>query len=381
MGDHRLITQSDLAEDIDWSRAEARSQEPQTGLDTDSNVFWMSLSALDFVGIVDVATRTLEAHGWETNLENILSALESMRLGRRALVRDGSAGQRPVVKSFDRVLTLSLPSRKHSGKLLSMLYALVSGSEEPGALRGSRDINEHPAVKALQKRLAEKDEEIEVLRARERKHRTAPSGSGLSSSNAAQAPAVLGLSAELGVLNVQVRSVDWEQGLVFFRGDRRSYSLGFAAMTHLPEVGSTAIGLVDGGVLRGIIPVGVGWHAISYVQAKVMAFSAGFVKVVLPGRAEATVPLFSDDSQKADAPKRHDRVVVGVAAGRVVMVCSSPMQLASLSAERRIELKMHEWQRDLLALREAEENQEGTLAREVVLSPSAAADKVKRKVG
>jgi hypothetical protein len=372
MSDLRLVTQADAASDLDWSRAEERSLGETTGLDPDSQTFWIRLSDLDFVGLSGLVTKSLEAHGWEANLENILLAMDSLRIGRRVRLRPVTSGQKQRAMAFERVVSLSLPNKGQSSPLLSMLYALVSGSEAPARQLASRDINDHPAVKALQARLAALEEENASLRRRSRQRLNEAQE---TASVVQQARSdISGLSAELGVVSLQVRSVDIERAVVTFRGDGRAFELGIEQLTHLPDPGAMGIGLREGGALVGVLPMGTGWRLLDYVQATVLATLPNRLKLRLPGRTEVVVPFMRRDGSSQAQPRRHDKVVAVMAGQQgLALWTGSPVALAAVLRERQLRLAMLEHEHRLLAILDSEAG-DGRFDDKSPLPPGSAQD-------
>ena len=353
MADMTLVRTSADAAEIDWSRADERAIGEKTGVDPASQAFWIRLSDLDFVSLTEMALRGLEAHGWETNLENVLYAIETMTIGRMARLRDGKDGDKSRAVSYERVVSLMLPRKGQSGNLLSMLYALVSGSEAPAPPRTPEDINDHPAVKALQARIAFQESQLALMRAKELGASKKREEVAAVVDDAARG--VSGLSAELGIVTLQARSVDSVNQVVAFRAERRSYELSFDSLTHIPEAGASAIGLTEGAALKGVIPFGLGWHEISYVHGRILAHASGRIKVALPGRTEWVVPA-SGASAAQRSLRRHDEVVVAVASGRVVRICARPQAQDLLALERRLRLGALESGEQLMRIREIEES-------------------------
>jgi hypothetical protein len=341
MTDIELVATPEQAGEIDFARSREIVVGEPSGLEESSKVFWLKLSELDFVSLSDFVCRSLEANGWEANLENILQSLESLRIGRRVQLK-GSPGSKKA-QGFERVLCFRLPRRGQSGKLLTMLYALVTGSEAAvGRSALELDVNEHPVVKALQERILQLEEALQ-----------AQAGSrGLPKVSSEKVRAVadgfaappLALSAALGAKTFQVKSLDFTRLVATFRCDGRNYDLAFADLQALPEVGASAVGLLEDSRLLGVLPIGRGWHKIRHVTGRVMAVSKGMAKLSLPGRSEVVVPLMQGvgEDSISPAPKRHDPVVVLMANERALCLSTDHGALERLSSERKHVLKVLE---------------------------------------
>jgi hypothetical protein len=360
-----LILNTEQAAAIEWRKAKPTQVGEATGRDDSSGAFWARTDGLEYLPFVDIVERSLEAHGWETNIENLLFSLESARIARRALIQsngtmgtEGSEDKRAI--SFENVFAMDLPQRGRSGKLLKRLYALVSGSPN-GSIAGpsSTDIDKHPAMQMMKSSIAELEAEVTQLRAE--RSALIEKSKARERDNAVHLmqPAI---RAEGGVevRHLEVRSVDTERRVVGFRGSERSYELPFAALPKYPAIGSRALGLIESRKVTGILPTGTDWTEFCLVQGWILATNKSGIKFRIRGRKEFLMPLTDDSPQFLRLLRRSDEVVVKMAGDQTIEICASneDLQRDANLRERLFQLRAEELGHQSFVRRQRQEESE-----------------------
>jgi hypothetical protein len=363
-----LILTTEQAAAIEWRKAKSIQFGEATGRDELSGAFWARTDGLEYLPFVDIVERSLEAHGWETNIENLLFSLESARIARRALIQStgtsgnvgaaGSEGKRAV--TFENVFAMDLPQRGRSGKLLKRLYALVSGAPNGSiAAPGSTDIDKHPAMQMMKSTISELEAEVSQLRAE--RSALIEKSKARDRENAVQLmqPAI---RAEGGVeiRHLEVRSIDTERRIVGFRGSERSFELPFAALPKYPVIGSRALGVIESRKVTGILPTGADWVEFSLVPGWILAANKTCIKYRIRGRREFLLPLTEDSPQFLRLLRRSDEIVVKMAGDQSVDICASSekfQQDANLR-ERLFQLRTEELGHQSFVRRQRQEESE-----------------------
>jgi hypothetical protein len=284
MPDEALIQSREEFEALDWKHAKVGAFDRNFGEDREAGVFWGVLSELEFRRLHQVVEKSLEANGFETNLENILSALETLRLGRMARTQNAKLG--PSVRQYQPVLCFELPRRGKSGELLSKLYGLIEslkqGAQVPVRHGQSPRESQIKAQELADNLRTERDElakelaavraELEALRAVQLTHRLGDQG-----------PKAIGVShsrAETARLeSAQVRSVDPSAARIVVRIGRRDFDVGYENLVQFPEPGAWSLALVTQGRIEALVPLGTGWRPMSYVVVTVLAATDQALKV------------------------------------------------------------------------------------------------------
>lgn len=333
-----VIISADESAAIDWRRAKPRAFGQGTGVSRNQSLFWARLADLEYIPLLDVVEKALEAHGWELNLENLLFALGTARVGRKS--QGVSKGDRLQPVAYEPVYTFELPQKGRSGRLLRMLYAALEPNKKPKKLaqdEGARLRSEQKLIEEM----AQLKQEAKHLRAENHWLRESIASANSQVAKLLQ-EAVSSFGADavpldraarearkldksdapqlnLGVLHV--REIDFDQRVVRLRGEGRSLESSFDELLLFPQKGCQAVGVFENKVLVRLVPIGLGWIPYSFQAAKVLASSGRTAKFETGGRFEFILESDALALGRSSRLRRGDVVVCRFAEGRPVGVC------------------------------------------------------------
>lgn len=325
MKEIELILNGDEAAAIEWRKAKSAQVGEASGRDTVTGAFWARTDGLEFLPFVEIVERSLEAHGWETNIENLLFSLESARLARRALIQ--SSGTASTLEkralTFENVFAMDLPQRGRSGKLLKRLYALVSGAPNSSVTPpGSLEIDKHPAVQMMKQQMIDLETELEQLR-RERVALVERAKTREQEKLLPLLKPAIHAEGGLEVRHLEVRSIDTERRVIGFKSSDRNFELGYALLPKFPNIGARALGALESRKLTGILPTGSDWTEISLVPGRVLAVNNSLIKFTLRGRREFRLQINDDSPAYLRRLRRSDDIVVKIAGDQALDICPS----------------------------------------------------------
>lgn len=301
MSQEILVRSREDFEEINWSRARIVSFGQSFGEEAESGTFWGSLEGLEFRQLDQFVESALDANGFEANLENLLYALETLRLGRRARVQSGKAHL--GVRQYQPVLCFDWPRRGRSGALLARLYGLIesvkegtrsatsSGVAQQNSMRERLERETQRAetlqkeTKRLSQALAEAQAELRALKAAHLAHLGAGPGRALATDERRKESTRLE--------SAQVRIVDRARSKVVVRIGRRDFDVDFHDLVRFPQEGAWSLALLTRGRVEALVPVGDGWIPFRYVVVEVLAVAEQSLKVRSQAGSEWTVSFES----------------------------------------------------------------------------------------
>ncbi len=148
-------TVTDSAECPDITGASPVNGTNELGAEDDASTIYATFDRIRFKSLFDSVNEILVAHGFVTNIENVLAALDYFKFGIRAEIHASSSTLGSVrIRNFSDCIQFKLPEKRRSGPILKLFYEEV-GAYEAEILRLSGSAEKKPA---------EKDQEIRGLR-------------------------------------------------------------------------------------------------------------------------------------------------------------------------------------------------------------------------
>lgn len=154
--------------ETDFSRASLNDSLSAVDYDQENKFFYITIDKVLFTNPVSTIRTVLDAHGYTTNLENILSCLDSFVFAAHARLPSGDAAGEGVARVNDYLpcVRFELPQRNKVGSLLQSFYDEIARFEarvgDDKALPWSPDPDVH-RLKTLRAELEELKEENREL--------------------------------------------------------------------------------------------------------------------------------------------------------------------------------------------------------------------------
>lgn len=293
---NELIYSPKMLEERDFQRAKEVAADDLAGHDSASDRLYFSVPGVEFRDFPQLVTGTLEKSGFEPNLENILGALETLRVSR--LVLDQRSGGR--VRRFSRVVSFRLPKKGQAGVLLGSLYALLDSLSLDGLKDQDRRKRVHADAqeeKGDQRELRKLQEENLSLRSQIARLRDQVSAMGEKQALNGLQRGLAELKAESQTLKklegyqleiLETSQIRQTSGVVELRKGRRRYDYPLSRLSHFPREGAWGVALLEGGTIVRLMPFGPGWEPFSLAPAVVLASSRKSVKVRIQGSGVGT---------------------------------------------------------------------------------------------
>jgi hypothetical protein len=237
-----LKTVTDPAESPDITGASPINGANELGAEGDAATIFATVDRIRFKSLYEAVNEVLVAHGFVSNIENLLAALDYFKFGIRAeLPSDVTSLASIKVRSFSDCIQFKLPEKRRSGPMLKMFYEEV-GAYEAEILRLSGSADKKPA---------EKDQEIRGLR--QQVERLREQNDELSKSK----EELIGLIQELehyrskasktieeqnllppNIKAGKVREISLEENRVVVKTGRASMVLALGTLNSFPSIGS-----------------------------------------------------------------------------------------------------------------------------------------------
>lgn len=298
-------------ESIDVSAATWDQSLSQVVVDESTGELCASIDRMLFESPTEIGVRFLEPHGFNLNLENLLACLDSMRVGVVAKV---NGSKRPdgklTAKKIAPAMYMRLPVRTAKGPLLSRFYEEISKYEaeltrlqqyEAQSRRAMqaavKDESGRAAVLQLQRDNEMLRDEVERLSRKVGQLTAAIESVPIHSHQSTLPP---------GVRLSTVRQIKEQDNLVFINGESGQYSFPLSRLNGIPTVGSRALAMHEGGVVRGVWVFDPAPRPFQWNLAEVLFSDGGRIKVRTVDRTE----LILEASERADAVRRGDQILL-----------------------------------------------------------------------
>jgi hypothetical protein len=290
------------AKDVDISHATLDASLAKVWVDDSAGEIAVSLERVLFDGMIDVAARYLEPHGFSLNLENILAMVDSMRIGVFATVATKPAiDGRSTAKKLMPNLFMHLPRKKMVGPLLQKFYDEIGRYEHELARLQEVETKSKKAMSA-----AIKDESgrktIEILQAENTSLREELANMSRKLARADDALRMVPVGdgdnqLPVGLRSCVVRGVRPAEGVVMLKTGETQFSVPLKTLTGLPVINARALSFYESGVLQSTWVFDPKPEAFSTLLAEVVAVDGRRVKMRFTDRREQIVTLTVGESQ------------------------------------------------------------------------------------
>ncbi|VUD59174.1 hypothetical protein TDB9533_02609 [Thalassocella blandensis] len=148
--------------EIDLSKASMNKNLSVVDFDTQSNQFYISMDKVLFTNPVATIEKILDAHGFVTNLENILSCFDSCLFSIHAKGVEKSSDEKTTLKVNDYIpcMSFELPQKHKVGRLLQSFYEEIAKYDTGES--GTADLTQ---VLSKDAKISSLTREVENLRA------------------------------------------------------------------------------------------------------------------------------------------------------------------------------------------------------------------------
>lgn len=289
------------AKDVDISHATIDGSLAKVWVDDSLGELAVSLERVLFDGMIDVAARYLEPHGFSLNLENLLAMVDSMRIGVFAAVSAKPAiDGRATAKKLMPNLFMHLPRKKTVGPLLQKFYDEIGRYETELARLQEVETKSKKAMSA-----AIKDDSgrktVEILQAENTSLREELANMSRKLARADDALRMIPSGDSdnqlpVGLRSCVVRSVRPAEGVVMLKSGDSQFSVPLKILSGLPVINARALSFYESGVLKSAWVFDPKPEAFSTLLAEVIAVDGRRVKMRFTNRREQIVTLMVGES-------------------------------------------------------------------------------------
>jgi hypothetical protein len=289
------------AKDVDISHATLDGSLAKVWVDDAVGELAVSLERVLFDGLLDVAARYLEPHGFSLNLENLLAMVDSMRIGVFASVSSKKAVDgRFVAKKIMPNIFMHLPRKKTVGPLLQKFYDEVGRYESELARLQEVEAKSKKVMNA-----AIKDESgrktAEILLQENTNMRDELTNMSRKLARAEEqlraAPGVQGdHQLPVGVRSCVVRGVRVSESVVMFKVGDAQFSVPLKSLSGVPAINARGLSFYESGVLKSVWVFDPKPEAFSTLLAEVVAVDGRRAKLRFRDRREQIVTMAVGES-------------------------------------------------------------------------------------
>lgn len=332
-------------ESVDVSAASWDQSLSQVIVDESTGELCASIDRMIFESPTEIGVRFLEPHGFNLNLENLLACLDSMRVGVIAKVTGSKrADGKENAKKIAPAMYMRLPVRTAKGPLLSRFYEEISKYEaeltrlqqyEAQSRRAMqaavKDDSGRAAVLQLQRDNELLREEVERLSRKVGQLTAAIESVPIHSAQSTLPP---------GVRLSTVRQVKEQDNLVFINGESGQYTFPLSRLNGTPNVGSRALALHEGGVVRSVWVFDPTPRPFQWNLAEVLFSDGGRIKVRTIDRSELVL-----ETKDQQAVARGDQILLQTSGDTVIawhnFVSTRNSEIANQVYEEQTKLNVH----------------------------------------
>ena len=284
------------AKDVDISHATIDSSLAKVWVDDSVGELAVSLERVLFDGMLDVAARYLEPHGFSLNLENLLAMVDSMRIGVFATVSSKQAiDGRSIAKKLMPNLFMHLPRKKTVGPLLQKFYDEIGRYEtELARLQEVETKSKKAMSSAIKDESGRKTAEILVQENTVLREELAKLSRKLARAEDAlrSVPSPDGDNQlPVGVRSCVVRGVRPSEGVVMLKTGDAQFSVPLKTLPGIPIINARALSFYEGGVLKSVWVFDPKTDAFSTLLAEVIAVDGRRAKLRFADRREQIVTM------------------------------------------------------------------------------------------
>ena len=226
------------------------------GRDEDQHVVYLTVDRVSYLPTPELVDKVLHANGYALNLENILAAIDELRVGYRVRpsLRTELNGT-VVARSFIPALTLKLPAKNRVGPLLQKFYAEVESYQtELALLREQKGRAQSEQRKELEDLRQERERLLEQNKLLQAK--LDDLSRELSVLKRAHADATKALTTQnflpSQVRFAQVHEVDLHTRYVSLKAGRKVFSVPLVALWVFPEKEDPCLVSIQDGQVSGV---------------------------------------------------------------------------------------------------------------------------------
>ncbi len=270
--------------ECDLQEAEYDVRLSSAGRDDGRQLVYTTVDRVAFRAAPEIVDTVLDANGFALNLENVLAALDDLKIGYRVRMakRQPSADETPVAESYVPALTLRLPTKNRVGPLLAKFYAEVDAYQaELARLREERGRAQGGQRKEVDKLRRERDELAEQNKLLQQK--LDDMTRELNLVKKAHADAAKALAAQ-HLLPAQVRTatvheVDLTSRYVALKSGRKVFSVPLVALWVYPKAEDPCLVSIQDGEVIGVFFHEGAQSPPGTVLAEVLHVASGKVKI------------------------------------------------------------------------------------------------------
>jgi hypothetical protein len=237
-----LITESDQ---VDLSKARYSLDLSFTGLDEDSSRFCVTMDRIPFHKPLDIVMTVLEANGFASNFENLLSCFDSLVQGVRIRTADkGESIYQHIAKAYNPCLSFQLPSKERVGFLLKKFYGEIEAYELELARLRTDELGDPAAKKQSRDQLKREIERLQVENGRLQSRVDQLTGQ-LAQTMKSEAHVTKALESNKIIppqlRAVIVREISLQDRSVTMKSGRSSYVVPMFMLRTLPKIGDPCL--------------------------------------------------------------------------------------------------------------------------------------------
>jgi hypothetical protein len=249
-----IVITDETRADIDG--AKWNKQLSYMGHNTQLDAFEGTIDKLIFKDLNDLVTKVLEANGYVLNIENMLACLDQFKIGVRTALNDNQEeGEGPIkIKHYMPCVQFFLPSKKSSGKLLSVFYREIEAYEakitdlEKSKTRRPKSQADDPLT--LKRENQELRQEINALRHKIKELSRELHGMKRSNDQASRTIEVQKLLPP-NIRTGSVRSIDLDKRSVLVKSGRTSINVLLKDLGGIPHLNAKCLVRIVEGQVTG----------------------------------------------------------------------------------------------------------------------------------
>ena len=238
----QLILESDR---VDLSKAAYSEDLSFAALDEESSHFSVTMDRIHFRKPLEVIQTVLEANGFASNFENLLSCFDTLTQGVRIRANDKSSGSGPILaRSYMPCLSFQMPAKNRVGYLLKKFYSEIEGYELELARLRTGELNAGPDKKQTREQLKQELERLQLENSR-LQSKVSQLTEQLAQAMKSQAYVAKALESN-NIIPPQlktavVREISMQERTVTMKSGRSAYLVPMAFLRTLPKIGDSCL--------------------------------------------------------------------------------------------------------------------------------------------
>jgi hypothetical protein len=233
----QLILENDQA---DLSKASYSPDLSFTALDEETDTFSVTVDRVHFRKPLEIVLAVLEANGYASNFENLLSCFDTMVHSVRIRAADRGNSETVTARSFIPSLSFQLPSKSKVGFLLKKFYAEIEAYELDIARLRANDQDEAGNKKQSREQMKRDLERLQTENARLQSN-VVQLTEQLAQAMKSQAHVTKALESNNIIppqlKPVLVREISLQERTVTMKAGRSSYTIPIFFLRTMPKIG------------------------------------------------------------------------------------------------------------------------------------------------